>query len=467
MSEQHDADNKQSFAQSNDPILVNKQGEAKVSPEQTDQQPASASKTSVNPPSDKTMSADMSQQSYSSPATQNPIIVKSGIGKGLAVGALVLSILALGASGFLFVEGQNQLKMQQLKYDQKIDSAGIGASKTAAVIENSLVHIDDLTRQVRLLQQQQNTQGNNITRLDTNYQQLIRSRTDWLVDEVEATLNLAAQQLIISGNVSVAIGVLEDLDSRLARFDQPQLLTIKKAISNDLADLKSKPYLDIASASLRLNRLETAVASLPLTIDDQLQPGTRQTAYVENPNAKWWQRAWSHTVYVLQGMIEVRHVDSNDSMLMSPQQMFFVRENLRLRLLDARLALIQRSSEVYSTDLNSAEAAVKQYFDGNSVTTQSWLKELAQLKLLNVQNSHDANVLTNSLTAIRQYQKQNNMDTAPVLPDLGVSLSASESSASAPVENEAQAASDSLQSGNQTSAQEQMPLPISVQNGRA
>ena len=120
-------------------------------------------------------------------------------------------------------------------------------------------------------------------------------------------------------------------------------------------------------------------------------------------------------------MVEIRHLNHNDSMLLSPEQTFFVRENLRLRLLDARIALLQRRGEVYVADLNSAETAVKQYFDATSVSTQSWLKELNQLKLLNIQNTQENNVLYASLTAVRDYQKQSGMDMSTALPDSGAS----------------------------------------------
>ncbi|PIT08444.1 hypothetical protein BGI30_09250 [Snodgrassella alvi] len=450
MSEQQDAQSSQPPEQGKQPLLVNKQGEIVTPPVAPTSATAEAtdkdiSRETMDSPKNNTGSG-MSARTIPSQSTS----VKqhhSSSGKGIALGALVLSLLALGASGFLFVEGQNQLKTQQLQFDQKIDNAGIGASKTAATVETSLSRIDELSRQLQELQSQQKTQGENVDRLTRAYQELVKSRTDWLVDEIEATLNLASQQLLISGNVPVAVNVLENLDSRLSRFDQPQLLPIKKAISADLENLKSRPYLDVASASLRLNRLESAVAGLPLVIDSQLQPGAAPVSAPVNPNASWWQRTWQNTMNSLSSMVEVRHIDHNDSMLMSPEQIYFVRENLRLRLLDARIALIQRRGEVYTADLNGAEATVKRYFDASSVATQSWLKELMQLKMLNVQNNHDGN-LAASLAATREYQNQSGMDMSTALPDFNASAA---SSASAPIASHAER-SASLENSNNVSS---------------
>ncbi|PIT48686.1 hypothetical protein BHC46_02920 [Snodgrassella alvi] len=438
MSEQQDAQSSQAPEQGKQPLLVNKQGEVSAPPESATSASAEGTgkdKATAHQTADFHQNNTGSGMSAPNIPSQSTSVKQqhSGSGKGIALGALVLSLLALGASGFLFVEGQNQLKTQQLQFDHKIDNAGIDASKTAATVETGLARIDGLSQQLQELQSQQKSQRENVDRLTRAYQELVKNRTDWLVDEIEATLNLASQQLLISGNVPVAVNVLENLDNRLSRFDQPQLLPIKKAISSDLENLKSRPYLDTASASLRLNRLESAIAGLPLVIDSQLQSGTAPAVAVINPNASWWQRTWQATMHSLRGMVEVRHINHNDSMLMSPEQMYFVRENLRLRLLDARIALIQHRGEVYAADLNGAEATVKQYFDASSVATQSWLKELMQLKMLNVQTIQDSN-LSASLAAVREYQNQSGMDMSTALPDLGGSgaSSASASAASHP-----------------------------------
>ncbi|MGL5468622.1 MAG: uroporphyrinogen-III C-methyltransferase, partial [Shewanella sp.] len=117
----------------------------------------------------------------------------------------------------------------------------------------------------------------------------------------------------------------------------------------------------------------------------------------------WWESAWEKSLNALKGLVEVRRLNNNDAMLLAPEQAYFVRENLRLRLLDARTAVMQRNGEVYRSDLNNVEAAVKQYFDAKSPATQSWLKELSELKALDVRMISD-DALKASLAAVRLYQ---------------------------------------------------------------
>lgn len=345
----------------------------------------------------------MQEPNNQTPAAQ-PVVIKQSSGKGVALGALVLSLLALGAAGFLFVQGQNELKTRDLAVEQKLDKAALGESQNATLLQESLHRQQAITTELAKLASGQQQNSGQIASAYRAFQELQKGRVNWLVDETETMLNLASQQLLLSGNVQAAVGVLEHIESRLSRFDQPDLLPIKQAVSQDLTALKTRPYLDVSGTALRIDRLETAVAGLPLMIDGTLKPGEAAPAQQPAQSGSWWENAWNKTAETLKGLVEVRRLNSSDAMLMSPEQVYFVRENLRLRLLDARLALLQHNGEVYQSDLNNAEAAVKQYFDAQSPATQAWLKEIAALKTLDLRMISD-DALKASLTAVNTYQE--------------------------------------------------------------
>lgn len=337
-----------------------------------------------------------------------PFIVKQSGSNALATCALVLAALGLGASGFLFVQGQNVLKNQELAFNQKIDKAALGESENAALLKDNLNRQSAIQSELDRLDSGVKANGEQILMTQKSYRELTKGRADWLVDETETILNLAAQQLVLTGNIQTAVGVLEHIDSRLSRFDQAELLPLKQAISSDLAELKNRPYVDISGTALRIDRLETAVSGLPLMLDGVLKPGVQ--ARNEAVSASWW-NVWEKSLGTLKGLVEIRRLENNDAMLISPEQAYFVRENLRLRLLDARTALMQRNSEVYQSDLNNAETAVRQYFDAKSPATQSWLKELAELKALDVRMTVDDG-LKASLNAVRAYRDGTRMTAA-------------------------------------------------------
>lgn len=381
------------------------------------------------------------------PQAPAPVIIRESGGKGLAVGALVLSLLALGTGGFLFVQGQNVLKNQETAFNQKIDQAAVGESENAQILKENSRRQSELAAALQQIADGQRDNKEQIEAANRAYQELLRNRADWLVDETEATLNMAAQQLLLSGNVPVAVTVLENIESRLSRFGQADLLPIKQAVSSDLAALKNQPYLDISGTALRLDRLENAVAGMPLVLESTLQPGQVEAAPQEDPNASWWQRTWNKTLHGLGNLVEVRKLNNGDAMLLAPEQAYFVRENLRLRLLDARIALMQHNGEVFLSDLNNAEATVKQYFDNQSPATQAWLKELAELKSLDMRMVSNES-LKASLAAVRNYQDTVRGTQSIQLPDLK-SVAPAEVPASALAEK---AASDTAPAAQAASA---------------
>ena len=372
-------------------------------------------------------------ESNNLPQNNAPVIIKQSGGKALAAGAIVLALLGLGASGFLFVQGQNVLKNQELEFNQKIDKAALGESENASLLKDNLNRQTAIQAELDRLNNGQKNNSDQILQLQKAYQELLKGRINWLVDEAESMLNTASQQLMLSGNLQGAVSVLEHIDSRLSRFEQPELIPIKQAISNDLAALKNRPYVDISATALRLDRLESGISGLPLVLDGVLKPGA---APVEAANSgTWWENTWEKSLNALKGLVEVRHLDSNDAMLISPDQTYFIRENLRLRLLDARIALLQHNGEVYQSDLNNVEATVKQYFDSKSPATQSWLKELAELKALDVRMISDDS-LKASLSAVRAYQEGSRIQMTTVE---AAQTQAAEKTASAPAATTEQA----------------------------
>ncbi len=367
------------------------------------------------------------------PAPQpQPIVIqqKSSGGRGIATGALVLSLIALGASSFLFVQGQNVLKQQEMRIGQDLNQAALGNSENAVLLQSALAKQAELDAQLNKILQNESDTAQTLDGIHRAYAELLKGRVNWLVDEIEVTLNTASQQLLLSGNVPVATAILENVEQRLSRFEQPELLPIKQAISQDLAALKNRPYLNVSATALRLDRLESAVDSLPLLVDSTMNAQNAEPAPTSKAGS-FWTRAWNNTSELVKSMVEVRKLDNNDAMLIGAEQVFYLRENLRLRLLDARLALLQHNSEVYQHGLAAIEETVKRYFDVQSPNTQTWLKEVDELKSVEIRMVSDE-ALKASLAAVRDYQ--NNVRTAlpVVLPESKPAAPVAPAAASAP-----------------------------------
>jgi uroporphyrin-3 C-methyltransferase len=222
------------------------------------------------------------------------------------------------------------------------------------------------------------------TQLEDLIQSLSRSRDENLLVDIEAAIRMAQQQGAITGSTEPLVLVLRQSDERLARYSQPRLEGVRRAISRDLDRVKSVGAADIASLTIKLDEAMRMVDELPLLAqaEPRREPSRppvpasapRAAASAAAPPA-WslpaaWGEAWnsvsSRVWDEVRSLVRVTRVDHPDAALLAPEQAFFVRENLKLRLLNARLALLSRQFPTAQSDLLGAQAMIDRYFDRSS-----------------------------------------------------------------------------------------------------
>ena len=344
-------------------------------------------------------------------APQQPVVIKQGGGKALGIGALVLSLIALGASGLLFVQGQNSFNNLDTKVSNKIDQAKIGEVDAVAAMKKNQADQLELQNKLQLLQKDNQRLNNQLTQVDQAYQQLVKSRHQWLVDEIEFSLNVATQQLLLTGNKEATIKSLKSIESRLNQFDKPELVPLKQAISTDLIALsQGASNVNITSTAVMISSLEGRVDGLKTLLEGVLtKPDAPDAA--SNPNVSWWQNVWNGIKDSFKGLVEVRKLDNKDAMLISPEQSEYLKENIRLHLVSARIALMQQQSELYKSELQAVDTAMRRYYDTNDKLTKDWLADLAQVQQVQL-GGNPADGLKNSLAAVQQFQQQNQEQTS-------------------------------------------------------
>lgn len=220
------------------------------------------------------------------------------------------------------------------------------------------------------------------TQLEDLIQSLSRSRDENLLVDVEAALRMALQQGAITGSTEPLVLVLRQSDERLARYSQPRLDGVRRAIARDLDRVRSAGALDIASLTIKLDEAMRMVDELPLLAVAEPRrdlpraaatpaSAPRAGAAASAPSAAWlpagwaaaWQRTWSGLWDEVRALVRVTRIDHPDAALLAPEQAFFVRENLKLKLLNARLALLSRQFPTAQADLIAAQAMIDRYFD--------------------------------------------------------------------------------------------------------
>jgi uroporphyrin-3 C-methyltransferase len=207
---------------------------------------------------------------------------------------------------------------------------------------------------------------------------------------------LAGQQLSLGGNVQAALAGLQVADAKLARLDRPQLGPLRRALARDMDKLKAVPYVDVAGISIRLDQVIDNIDALPLAKDERVAPPPEST---EPANESPWQTFWRSVWNDLRSVIRIEVSDRPPAPLVTPAQSFFLRENLRLRLLSARLALLAHDERSFKADLAAARSWMMQYFDRRNPPVQSALATLSQLSSIAMPT--EVPDLTASLDAVR------------------------------------------------------------------
>ena len=230
--------------------------------------------------------------------------------------------------------------------------------------------------------------------LQALYQELSRSRDEWVLAEVEQTLAIAAQQLQLAGNVRAALVALENADARLARSDRPQFLGLRRVIARDIDRLRNAPSVDIAGMALRLDQLIAAVDQLPLLSDGRPQAPTSAA-----DESAGWQRTWWGVWEELKSLVRVQRLDASDQALLAPESRLFLRENLKLRLLHARLALLRRDESAFHGDVKAAQSWLGRWFDPKQKQVATAAQTLGALNAAAV--NVELPTIAESLSAVR------------------------------------------------------------------
>ena len=238
--------------------------------------------------------------------------------------------------------------------------------------------------------------------LEALYQELTRNRDEWQLAEIEQVLAIAQQQLLLSGNVRAALLALQLAEGRLSRADRPQFLPVRRALARDIERLKALPAIDFPGMSMRIDSLVAAVDALPLAFDERAE---RLVAAKEAAGAAergFWARLGAEIWSELRQLVVVRQMSAPEPPLLPPAQAWFLRENLRLRLLNARLSLLARDEAGYREDLRATQNWLRRYFDVRSKQTADALAQLKQLSSASI--SFEMPTISESLQAVRAFQ---------------------------------------------------------------
>src|SRR5512134_530846 len=315
--------------------------------------------------------------------------------------AIVVPAILAAALAWGWWSTRAELAAVREEVAQRLRDAGNETKEARIVAREAQEAVRDAQAKIGALEAKQLESQSQQLALESLYQELSRSRDEWVLAEVEQTLTIASQQLQLAGNVRAALAALQTADARLARSDRPQFLGLRKAIARDIERLKAAPDLDISGMTLRIDQVIAAVDQMPLLVDGRPSAAEAKPA-AGAPEAGWWARSWAKVGDEVKGLVRAQRLDAADAALLAPESRYFLRENLKLRLLHARLALLQRDEPAFRADIKAALGWLNRYFDTRQKTVAIAAQTLAQLNVASV--NVELPSIADSLNAVRTFK---------------------------------------------------------------
>ena len=328
--------------------------------------------------------------------------------------AALLAVLA-GVSLTLAWKTQQRVKSIEQEMVRRLDEGRQQSSEAQLLSKQSQDSALATAAKVALLEARVAEVAIQRSQLEDLMQSLSSSRDENVLVDIDAGIRVAMQQTAITGSAEPLVAMLKQADERLIRYDQPRLQGVRRAIARDLDRVKAVGLVDIPTLTIKLDEAARMIDELPLlanalprAVAVKSKPVAAATPMVASapksaasaPETPWWQtwdggwaavteRVWSEA----KSLVRVTRIDHPEAMLLAPDNAFFVRENLKLRLLNARLALLSRQFETTQSDLQLVQATLDRYFDRSArsavLLAQLLSQVAAQSRQVNVPKPDD------------------------------------------------------------------------------
>ncbi len=322
--------------------------------------------------------------------------------------AIIGLVLVLAAIGFFF--------LQQLRSDQE----GLGGELERD--DRKIMQIGDqmtnLQSQVSIIQSQMATLQSSLTNKETKFErsltefterhgeklnlakeelsksikeihyQLGKTRGDWMVADAEYLLTVANQRLHLVGDIKTSLIALQAADQRLRESGNPGVFKVREAIAREVNILKDIKPLDIVGIISKIRALENEVARLPIFLPHAEKDSLADEATKSNTEEKElssMEQLVESALEDIKGLVVIRRTGRSVTAVLLPEEVALIREDLKIKLEIARLALVQRDGNIYRANLEDAKAWLLEHFENNASATKKFLAEINKLQNIAVE----------------------------------------------------------------------------------
>jgi len=303
-------------------------------------------------------------------------------GRWVAAGAAVLAAVAAAAL-MLAWNTQQRVKALESELVKRQQDSGSQATEARTLARQAEAVAREAGAKMALLEARVAETSLQRSQFEDLIQSMARSRDENVLADIDTSVRVALQQAAITGSAEPLVATLKQADERLARYNQPRLERVRRAVAQDLERTRSAGVIDISVLTIRLDDVIRQVDDLPLLSAPDRSAASKSAAVAasvaeagkgtaaDGPSwalslRTWWQGSGVALWREVKSLVRVTRIDHPDAMLVAPEQAYFLREGLKLRLLNARLALLSRQFDTAQADLRDAQTALDRYFDRGS-----------------------------------------------------------------------------------------------------
>lgn len=288
---------------------------------------------------------------------------------------LGLAVLAVASSALLW----QKLSHIQTQLARQSADSGQQSAEARVLARQAMDSVREATARQSLLEARVSEVALQRSQLDELMQSLSRSRDENLVVDLDSALRLSVQQMQLTGSLEPLVAALRSADQRLARAAQPRLAPVRRAVERDLEKVRAAVVPDVPNLLLRLDELVRMIDELSLANGAPTSPARASRPASVVP-VSWWERWLAVVVEEARRLVRVGRIEQPEAALLSPEQSFFLRENLKLKVLNARLGLMARQYESVRADLTTVATLMTRYADPASRKTQQASTTVQQLQ---------------------------------------------------------------------------------------
>ncbi|KYN86540.1 heme biosynthesis operon protein HemX [Vibrio cidicii] len=319
-------------------------------------------------------------------------------GSKLSIIAIVIALLGTGGLAYQMQQQsshyqaqiaalQNQLQQTQSSLTQQMNQVKTDTAQQAS----STLH----KAEVELTQQQKSIESLQLAMADVKG----RRPNDWLLAEADYLVKLAGRKLFLERDATSATHLMESADQRIATLNDPSLVPLRKAMASDITKLKTIPIIDRDGLVLRLTALQQQIDQLPLANAILPEAKAVEKTEVSEDINNWQDNLLTSLKDFSENFITFRTRDGNVIPLLSPEQHFYLKENIKAKLETAIKAVYLEQGELYTIALTTAESWSESFFNPDDNAVKEFNRTLKQLSQQNVQVAYPVKLETQNQLA--------------------------------------------------------------------